>query len=934
MKTKFKKISKRTVKKTVKKSDSPPKAVAKELQNLFSKKLHTAPDAPHKIEQSRGIHSHLIVHHFAIAPEVAGDLKLNRISTPLSLPQRVANRRFCKDCGNQTCPKFLTAEAADTGKGCPMKKRFPFHVTPVGEMPPGVVKRIGLKPIPTEHTPEAALNSFKWPSNIDRKFKTKFKKPSFPIDLVYLWVDGSDPEFQASIQKHLPNANATGARFTSSDELRYSLRSVERFAPWINHIYIVTNGQVPVWLNRENKKVSVVTHKQIFKWPEFLPAFQSGSIEMQLQRIPGLSEHFLFANDDEFFGRPVTPDQFFTRDGKMKVQMNGSFSSKMEAKTLYKEFLVTTAKVLDGIFSEQTWHRNIHHIRPLKKSLLKEIERRIPHIIKTNSALKSRTPGRIAYNIGLISAFALKTKFAVEAKSGLETKYHGGRTIVSKLAKTIETMPHLVCINNGEAKKTDKIQDFLFHYFPNPCDFENTSRISPINKSAIVDNREDLGKDAGFVLLSTGLDRRPFLERCIFSIRHAYPAAPIHVLSDVEFSAPGVTNEIVKSHRGFQSRFIKTQLIKYSPFKETIFVDDDTVIQWSFGSVAKWLDETKSDIAMVVSEPGKKISCSQIGRRGHFNSGVIIFRKTKKTFQLFRMWHKLWNVRQIRDQIPLSHALCKTKTKVGTLPIKMNLLVSRPENQIVPLHALSANILHWTIKKDLLSERYQNFLESDQRLKWSKQIPEKTNCIMTGCDEAQSYLLKKWYAALRRFSTLPIVFADFGMSEETRAWCAKRGEVIQSRYTTDHPWFQKPLAVIQSSYGKTLWIDLDARVLSPIDDIFKAVNKQKSVGLTPHCRRRGKTYFNTGIFVAHHGSAFLLEVAQLCLHGFKSRFAGKGGDQSIFNGLAMEKDESIVKISNEYNWLSKCEKNKKAKILHFANTIEKSKLARYDAKAG
>lgn len=106
-------------------------------------------------------------------------------------------------------------------------------------------------------------------------------------------------------------------RFRDNDELRlyfgccirsrYSLRSLEKNAPWIRHIYIVTNGQIPSWLNTDNPRVSIITHEEIFSEPDALPTFSSPAIEFNLHHIPGLSEYFLYFNDDVFLGDVVYP---------------------------------------------------------------------------------------------------------------------------------------------------------------------------------------------------------------------------------------------------------------------------------------------------------------------------------------------------------------------------------------------------------------------------------------------------------------------------------------------------------------------------------------------------------------------------------------------------------------------------------------------------
>lgn len=138
--------------------------------------------------------------------------------------------------------------------------------------------------------------------------------PSEPIDLVYTWVNGTDPIFeeQLAFYKHDKSQKTLQKnRYIDNNELLYSLRSVEKFAPWIRHIYIVTNGQIPSWLNLENSRISIVDHKDICP-PELieqaLPTFSSMAIEMMLHRIPNLSQRFIYLNDDIFLGRPLYLD--------------------------------------------------------------------------------------------------------------------------------------------------------------------------------------------------------------------------------------------------------------------------------------------------------------------------------------------------------------------------------------------------------------------------------------------------------------------------------------------------------------------------------------------------------------------------------------------------------------------------------------------------
>lgn len=139
------------------------------------------------------------------------------------------------------------------------------------------------------------------------------------IDLIYLWVNGSDPAWAAKRDRCVGkpaegSSTHCAGRYTDNGELRYSLRSVEKYAPWIRRIFIVTDHQVPDWLDTDNPRVRIVDHSEILP-EEARPCFNSVVLEHFFHRIPGLAEHFLYANDDMMLHRPVEPATFFAPDG-------------------------------------------------------------------------------------------------------------------------------------------------------------------------------------------------------------------------------------------------------------------------------------------------------------------------------------------------------------------------------------------------------------------------------------------------------------------------------------------------------------------------------------------------------------------------------------------------------------------------------------------
>ncbi len=139
------------------------------------------------------------------------------------------------------------------------------------------------------------------------------------IDFVMLWVDGNDPEWQKEKNKYSPllteeNASENGdCRFRDWDNLQYWFRGVEKYADWVNKVYFVTNGQKPKWLNPDAEKLVLVKHSDYIR-ADALPTFNSHAIELNLHRIRGLSDHFVYFNDDTFITDRLSKELFFVDD--------------------------------------------------------------------------------------------------------------------------------------------------------------------------------------------------------------------------------------------------------------------------------------------------------------------------------------------------------------------------------------------------------------------------------------------------------------------------------------------------------------------------------------------------------------------------------------------------------------------------------------------
>lgn len=138
----------------------------------------------------------------------------------------------------------------------------------------------------------------------------------FPIDFVVTWVDGADEKWLERYNKYSEQdtIDVKNAKYRDYGIFNYWFRALENYAPWVNKIFLVTDGQLPEWLNTENNKLCIIDHKDFI--PEkYLPVFNSSVIEMNLHRIEELSEHYVYFNDDFFINSHVKPTDFFSKKG-------------------------------------------------------------------------------------------------------------------------------------------------------------------------------------------------------------------------------------------------------------------------------------------------------------------------------------------------------------------------------------------------------------------------------------------------------------------------------------------------------------------------------------------------------------------------------------------------------------------------------------------
>ena len=211
----------------------------------------------------------------------------------------------------------------------------------------------------------------------------------FEIDAVITWVDGSDPAHKQKRDRHLTqvrtplNDNGTNPhRWVCSDELNFCVRSIANHAPWVRRIWIVTDSQIPVLAalpDEFSAKISIVDHREIFAgYENALPTFNSLSIETMLWRIPGLSEHFLYFNDDVFLTAPVTVADFFAENGPVlrgkwvDHSVLAECGTSRDDASLLNHFNQINAAGMIGYTADHVFE-SAHVVHPMQRSVMVDL---------------------------------------------------------------------------------------------------------------------------------------------------------------------------------------------------------------------------------------------------------------------------------------------------------------------------------------------------------------------------------------------------------------------------------------------------------------------------------------------------------------------------------------------------------------------------------
>ncbi|MCT3551750.1 Stealth CR1 domain-containing protein [Lentilactobacillus buchneri] len=173
------------------------------------------------------------------------------------------------------------------------------------------------------------------------------------IDFVVTWVNENDSKWLGRKKKYNKDYSLRlndESRFRDWDNFKFWFRSVERYAPWVHKVFLITEGHLPEWLNINNNKLICIKHADYIN-NEYLPTFNSNVIELNVNNIKNLGEHFVLFNDDTFLNKPVKPTDFFSIDGVPKD--TGIFSPIVPRKNSIDHIVLNNIEIINSHFNSR-----------------------------------------------------------------------------------------------------------------------------------------------------------------------------------------------------------------------------------------------------------------------------------------------------------------------------------------------------------------------------------------------------------------------------------------------------------------------------------------------------------------------------------------------------------------------------------------------------
>lgn len=314
----------------------------------------------------------------------------------------------------------------------------------------------------------------------------------FDIDVVYTWVNHRDPEWRRMYARAVGDLSIASSqddgrsldRFLSRDELKYSLRSVAAFAPWVRRIHIVSNCAPPPWLKMDHPKIRWVDHADILP-AAVLPTFSSHAIEARLHHVPGLSDHFLYFNDDFFLGRPTTPEDFFFSNGIAKsfTEEYGAVNGVVNANDPdYLNAARNGQRLLEQRFQRTATALHKHTPYALNRVVLREMEEAFPEAYHRTIHSAFRSLDDISTVSFMYHHYAYLTGRAQYCTRNAVLLKQASTNYLTRMLELVDgsRVALSICVNDGQGSADDShwnrhVKGFLDAMYGEPCEFEQTA---------------------------------------------------------------------------------------------------------------------------------------------------------------------------------------------------------------------------------------------------------------------------------------------------------------------------------------------------------------------------------------------------------------------------------------------------------------------------
>ena len=293
-----------------------------------------------------------------------------------------------------------------------------------------------------------------------------------PVDIVITTVDGSDPAWQekfnamlaARTGKPILAKTANAARFTSHDELRFVLRSLHYYAPYVRKIHIVTDAQCPEWLDVDHPKISLVDHRDIID-PQYLPTFNSDAIESCLWKIPGLSERFIYFNDDVFLMAPTSEATFYTQNGLPQFYASPRRIPAMPAEWADSYTMHAHLQTADAL-EKRGYGRPVYKYRHVpfvaRKSILETMEEEFAEELARTRSSPLRSEASFATISFLYPNYALATRSGVLCEISYQYVDISWQDWRERLLRTCRrTDIAVACVNESHDTEDESLDAFL-----------------------------------------------------------------------------------------------------------------------------------------------------------------------------------------------------------------------------------------------------------------------------------------------------------------------------------------------------------------------------------------------------------------------------------------------------------------------------------------